>query len=293
MNTETEPAPPSGLQLRARSAVVFSAILIAAALLGREATFIVFFVAGLLSVKEIIPLITRGKARAIWQHYFVFAVAFPVLLPLDFFGLTADPILQVWQWALAAGFIFFAFPAFKGPLRLHQSLGLLYILHGYAMFALLPILLAGIISESNPGPPLIDWQVYISFYLLQWSGDTFAYLIGRKWGRHPLAPRISPKKTIEGTLGGSFFVVLIALVISIWWRWLPVPVAVCMGVSVMVFGVLGDLLESAMKRAAGIKDSGNIMPGHGGLLDRFDSVLLSAPGTFYLVYIYYLATTIG
>lgn len=123
-------------------------------------------------------------------------------------------------------------------------------------------------------------------FVLIWTNDTFAYLSGRFFGKTKLFERISPKKTWEGTLGGIFFTVLMAAALS----WLFDPEALIFWVGSVLFiapaAILGDLLESLFKRSLNLKDSGNIMPGHGGILDRFDATLFSLPFFFLWLAIY-------
>jgi phosphatidate cytidylyltransferase len=122
------------------------------------------------------------------------------------------------------------------------------------------------------------WEWVILLFLVSWGNDTFAYFAGRFLGKRKLAERISPKKTWEGFHGGAVGSVLCALFVKL--LFLPgvsVPAAVVVGLGAAVLGPLGDLAESMMKRAAGVKDSGRIIPGHGGLLDRIDAVLVVAP----------------
>lgn len=121
-------------------------------------------------------------------------------------------------------------------------------------------------------------HVLMGFFLLVWMNDVFAYLIGSAWGRHKLCERISPSKTWEGAAGG----VLCSVAGGILWSvfMLPhVPSAVWIPVSILtpIASVFGDLWESKIKRGAGVKDSGNLLPGHGGILDRYDSVFIAAP----------------
>ena len=115
---------------------------------------------------------------------------------------------------------------------------------------------------------------------LIWSNDVFAYFTGRLFGKHKLFPRISPGKTIEGSLGGLIFTILAICILNHYVSWLSIPVAVGFAIISVVFGTLGDLCESMLKRQAGVKDSGNLIPGHGGILDRFDSILFSVPFIF-------------
>jgi len=121
---------------------------------------------------------------------------------------------------------------------------------------------------------------YLVFLLLAiiWSGDTMAYYTGRLAGRHPMCPSISPKKTVEGMVGGLAGSTLAALILGPrWFPAAPLPFHPLMGLAVGCFGQLGDLSESILKRWAGVKESGGILPGHGGLLDRIDGLIFSAP----------------
>ena len=130
-------------------------------------------------------------------------------------------------------------------------------------------------------------KIILGFFFLIWSNDTFAYLTGRAIGKHKLFERISPKKTWEGTMGGIICTQGIAYILTIYpvgyssyvvnfTELTPIHWHV-IALIVSVFGTLGDLVESMFKRSLGVKDSGNILPGHGGILDRFDAVLLSSP----------------
>jgi phosphatidate cytidylyltransferase len=141
----------------------------------------------------------------------------------------------------------------------------------------LPFALASVIDVefhvegANALPLLLVVLIFI------WSNDTFAYLVGRAVGKTPLFTRISPKKTIEGTLGG----ILVTMGIA-WFIYSPsYPIGhipfLFFAATVCITGILGDLVESMFKRQWGIKDSGNILPGHGGILDRFDSFILVMP----------------
>lgn len=125
-------------------------------------------------------------------------------------------------------------------------------------------------SENNT-------RIILGFFFLIWTNDTFAYLVGKAIGKNKLLERISPKKTWEGTIGGLVCTQGIAYVLSIYFTELAPIHWHLVALIVSVFGTLGDLVESMFKRSLGVKDSGNILPGHGGILDRFDGVLLSAP----------------
>ncbi len=123
-------------------------------------------------------------------------------------------------------------------------------------------------------------KMLLLVFVLLWVNDTFAYLTGRLLGKHKLFERISPGKTIEGSIGGLVFTLAGIIIFSHHADWLSLKAAIGMGLIAVVFGTLGDLCESMLKRQAGVKDSGKLIPGHGGILDRFDSVLFTIPFVF-------------
>lgn len=118
-----------------------------------------------------------------------------------------------------------------------------------------------------------------------WASDTGAYLFGRKLGSHKLFERHSPKKTWEGFFGGVLTSVLVSFIISLFFKEIPFLVWGGMAVLIVSFGTLGDLVESMLKRSLDAKDSGSLLPGHGGLLDRFDGLLIAAPIVYAYLYL--------
>ncbi|WP_179345469.1 phosphatidate cytidylyltransferase [Winogradskyella ursingii] len=123
--------------------------------------------------------------------------------------------------------------------------------------------------------------ILLGGFVLVWVNDSAAYVIGKNFGKQKLFPSISPKKTVEGFLGGLFFAAVASYFIATYTDTLRFNNWLMLAIIVSVFGTLGDLIESKFKRQAGVKDSGVIMPGHGGLLDRLDSLIFAAP-FFYL-----------
>ena len=117
-------------------------------------------------------------------------------------------------------------------------------------------------------------------FILIWLNDSFAYLIGKNLGKHKLLERISPNKTIEGFMGGMLFTFIASFILTHQFTSLTQTQWLVIAGIVSIFGVLGDLIESMFKRQAGVKDSSNFIPGHGGFLDRFDSVIFAAPFIF-------------
>lgn len=122
-----------------------------------------------------------------------------------------------------------------------------------------------------------SWQPILGLLLLIWASDTGAYIAGKTFGKHKLFPRISPGKTWEGWIGGTVLAIVVAWAISFPFDDLELYQWLGAAIIVSVFGVLGDLVESLLKRSLSVKDSGTLLPGHGGILDRFDSLLVVIP----------------
>jgi phosphatidate cytidylyltransferase len=126
------------------------------------------------------------------------------------------------------------------------------------------------------------------FFLVTMGSDVGAYFTGKNLGKHKLAPGISPGKTWEGLIGGVVAAAAFAALASFWFfRELPYYASIPLGIAMALIGVAGDLAESAMKRGAGTKDAASILPGHGGFLDRLDSLLLNAPVVYYFARFYF------
>ena len=154
-----------------------------------------------------------------------------------------------------------------------------------SIWLMLPLALMSRLQYSKP-------ELMMMIFIFIWVNDSFAYITGMLFGKHKMWVRHSPNKTWEGTIGGAIFTIAAALLIAplfenteceecIRWNWIIV------GLICSIIGTLGDLVESMFKRFCGVKDSGNIMPGHGGILDRFDSILLAVPFVeAYLVILY-------
>ena len=138
--------------------------------------------------------------------------------------------------------------------------------------------------ESDSSPISFNAILPLSVFIFNWSNDTGAYCTGMLFGRHRLFERISPKKSWEGSVGGGIISVIVSLVMAHFFPFLSTLQWVGFALVVVVFGTWGDLVESLLKRQLGIKDSGNILPGHGGMLDRFDSTLLAVPAVVLYLY---------
>lgn len=131
---------------------------------------------------------------------------------------------------------------------------------------------------------LPDGIYYLSLlFFCNWASDTFAYFVGMNFGKTKLAPEVSPKKSVEGSAGGIVGAILTAMAFKQLLPQADLGMLALLGLLISLLGQLGDLVESVLKRQAGLKDSGNLIPGHGGVLDRFDSVLLTAPLVYHYV----------
>ena len=131
----------------------------------------------------------------------------------------------------------------------------------------------------------VGWKLVLFLLVVVWIGDAGAYYVGKNFGKHRLSPRISPKKSVEGLIGGCITAIIAAIVIQLtFFHEFPLHHAAIAGVILSLTGVIGDLAESMWKRSAAVKDSGTLIPGHGGFLDRFDSIFFTAP----ILYVYWV-----
>jgi phosphatidate cytidylyltransferase len=164
----------------------------------------------------------------------------------------------------------------------HTFFSILYTAVPFSMFPFSAFSHSGIDSLLHHNNIIFSPGIVVGFFILLWTNDTGAYLVGVSIGRHRLMERISPKKSWEGFFGGLFIAAVVAWLLSGWLGVVDRTGWIAISIIVSIAGTYGDLIESMLKRSMGVKDSGTVMPGHGGFLDRFDSVIISFP----LVYLY-------
>ncbi len=155
------------------------------------------------------------------------------------------------------------------------------------LYIALPFALLNILAyHNNPAESSVSYNpiLPLSIFVFLWLNDTGAYCIGSLFGRHRLFERISPKKSWEGSAGGAIFAIAASFAFACFFPFMSMAQWIGLALTVIVFGTWGDLTESLMKRQLGIKDSGNILPGHGGMLDRFDSTLMAVPAAVAYLY---------
>lgn len=262
----------------------------------------------IISAAVLIPIVLAG---VIYATPWLFVVALGIIGTLclhEFFGLTRSMGLagQPWfgylaSWILLLGFHghwipapqlmaavlmggFLAAIARRDSMR-DRTLGLMVNLLAALYPALFLYPAAAVRFEFGEQRGL---QWFLMLLAIIWLGDTFALVVGKRFGRTRFAPRISPKKTNEGAIGGLLAGVLGAILLQRFlFQGLPLQHVLFVSILLGIFGQLGDLAESMLKRAAEIKDSSNIIPGHGGVLDRLDSLLFAFPVTYlYLLFLY-------
>ena len=239
-------------------------------------SLILFFV--VVGAWEAIKIMKFGEG---WWKWIVFPVGFIVFYRFGLRFLNHDFyfIFNI-QELLGIALVFIAsFTLFKYPNELYYDNGKLIFI---VIYVFLSFSFALGLPMFNYYEKHFGWETFVLFTLI-WSSDGFAYFAGRMFGKHKMAPKISPKKTWEGFAGGVICTLILGFFIEqnmpeLRGNWILV------GLLVSVFAPLGDLVESQLKRTFGVKDSGNIIPGHGGVLDRLDSFILCAP----VVYLYFI-----
>lgn len=157
--------------------------------------------------------------------------------------------------------------------------GIIYIALPFSLLSFI------LFPSNNTEPEFYPW-ILIGIFVIIWIYDSMAYVFGSWLGKHKICQRISPKKSWEGLIGGAVFAVITSVVISMIFDELSLINWIVIALMIVSFGTSGDFFESKLKREAGVKDSGSILPGHGGMLDRFDTVLFAVPVIFVWIYLF-------
>lgn len=260
---------------RAISAILFTVMMLAGVFGGAWSFTLLFLLVAGGSAWELLKMLTHKDTNHALGRRLVGALlgVWPLLLFLFYSNSPSNTIdgPLLWAFFLLPIFILLLSELFLHATNPFQQVGnyLLALIYVGAPFALLADIA---LTDQHYSA----WRVF-GLLLLNWMNDTFAYLTGYFIGKTPFFPRISPKKTWEGTIGGILFTFLFAWALSNWINCYSVPQWLAIATVVAVFGTLGDLVESMLKRSVGVKDSGAILPGHGGFLDRFDSLIVLTP----------------
>ncbi len=258
----------SNLLRRSFSGIIYILIFISAILFSKETYIILMSFFGVLCVWEFSKMIQlKGFAS-----YILFGLLFFLMLKRqDSYAVTGILIITL----LSSVFLIYQLISKKSITfsddRSKLGLTIRYLIFSFIFLVILPFYKGG----YNP-------NILIGILVIIWVNDSFAFLVGKNFGKKKLFVSVSPKKTIEGFIGGIVFALLSSYIISKYITDFTLINWLVIATIVSVLGTIGDLVESKFKRQANIKDSGNIMPGHGGMLDRLDSLLFVAP----FVYLY-------
>lgn len=271
----------NNLVQRSITGVFFVATIVAMTLASQWSFFILIFAINFLCLLEFFELLLPNKS---WiEKYFGIIAGSMVLL---MFAMIFSANLNIaWYYHLIPVFlILFILKLFENSHNEFETLSFQLLGFFYITLPLVMLAKMGYLNslEYSSGLPM-------GFFILLWTNDTGAYFAGSKLGKHKLFERLSPKKTWEGFMGGLILAMGVGYLLSRFELFDAINTIdwIILGMIVAVFGTLGDLFESLLKRNLHIKDSGTILPGHGGVLDRFDGLFLSVPAVFF----YLLLTT--
>ena len=258
---------------RGTSGLIYAVLFISAILYSKESYVILVSVFGLVCIWEFLKLLN-------FKNIIPYIVFIPILF-LSFSNYNSQLLMTILLVISLTGSIQLLIQLYTKknnfPSNTIQKIdiSIRYLLLSLAFLILLPVV-NGEYQES----------IILSLVIFIWVNDSFAFLVGKNFGKRKLFESVSPKKTIEGFLCVVFFTVITAIIISYTIDFLSITHWIVLSLIASILGTIGDLIESKFKRQANIKDSGTIMPGHGGLLDRLDSLLFVAP--FVYLYIHYI-----
>ncbi len=268
---------------RAISGALFVAVLVGCILYSHFTFAALFAFISALAINEFCNLVNQEEGVQVNKHICILAGAF-LFLCFYYTGIYPSGIAIFIPYLI---------------LFLHLMISELYLkkrnpLHNWAyamlsqMYIALPFALLNVLAfHSTESESLSHYNAILplSIFIFNWVNDTGAYCTGMLFGKHRLFERISPKKSWEGSIGGGVFCIIASFVLAHFFPFMATAAWVGLALTVVVFGTWGDLTESLLKRHLGIKDSGNFLPGHGGILDRFDSTILAVPAAVVYLFI--------
>lgn len=260
------------MKVRAITGFFFVGIMVGSLLLGKWVFAGFFSLLGLASQYEFYGLTLKEARKKALFPWVLYGLLVSLGFSLYFLKIIEGQMIILF---LGSGIFLFIAELFKKKaVRPFETLALGFLGVLYLVVPFMSFTGLGFLSGHY------RYEVPLGFLLLLWSNDTGAYLAGRSFGKRKLFERISPNKTWEGFIGGLLLAVGVALNLEQYLGSMSKSEWACVALIISIVGTLGDLVESMLKRSLDVKDSGNILPGHGGLLDRFDGLLLSAPVVF-------------
>ena len=274
---------------RAISGIIFVAIMVAGLSVNAMAMVFLFTLITSMTIWEFATLVNNREHVSVNRFIATVAGAYLFLAMAGYCsGLTPSAVFIPYLLTVVYLFISELYLKLPDPINdwAYTMLSQMYVALPFACLNMLAF------KASPDGGIYFDRILPLCIFVFLWMNDTGAYCVGSLLGRHKLFPRVSPGKSWEGSIGGALLVMIVATVIGYYFKdnyttvLSTIPHWIGLGLVVVFFGTWGDLVESLFKRTLGIKDSGNILPGHGGMLDRFDSSLMAIPAA--VVYIYTL-----
>ncbi|SHI71539.1 phosphatidate cytidylyltransferase [Dethiosulfatibacter aminovorans DSM 17477] len=246
---------------RLKTGLIAGAYLAVATYLGGYLFKFTFFVITMIALYEYDKAVNNNKNHVYILNYLV-TIAIFASNALEF---NIDPFLVLASYMVAAG-VFYVIDSSIKLFDISSTIfGFLYVV----------ILMYHVV--------LLGDTIYIwAAYAVSFSADSFAYLVGIRYGKHKLSPKLSPKKSVEGVVGGLAGAIAVMVILNIFLIKGPVSTVVLISIVGVLGSVFGDLVASKIKREYNVKDYGNVLPGHGGMLDRFDSFLIVAPIVYYM-----------
>ncbi|HET8837524.1 MAG TPA: phosphatidate cytidylyltransferase [Flavobacteriaceae bacterium] len=262
--------------IRAVSGAFYVLLLLAAILFSEISFLLLFLIFGIICLQELQRLLNL-------KSFLPYIVLFFLILLFGYFKIAPSIVFGLLGLTVVVNLLLIVDLLSKEEITWIQKsktfLALFYMIASFLFLTLTP-------HYSGIFQP----EILIGIFVLIWTNDTFAYLIGKSFGRHKLFKRISPNKTVEGFLGGIAFSFFIGYLIFIFTDELALTTWFGLALIISVFGTFGDLVQSRLKRQAAVKDSGTLMPGHGGLFDRLDSILFASAFVYgFLLLTYYVS----
>lgn len=266
------------LQIRTLWGILFVAVLTSAILFGPYTFALLFLLLSVFILKEFYSLaVQSGFSPQIFPGLLTGGLIFILSFLVANNTITSKSLLAFLT-------ILFLFPVYELFRKTETPIVNIAITGFGILYVSVPLsILNFFVFPADKGITGYDFSLLISLFIFIWASDSGAYLFGVKFGRHRLFERISPKKSWEGFIGGLITSIVAAWILSSLFRQYSFSFMMIIATATVVAGTLGDLVESMIKRSVGVKDSGRFMPGHGGLLDRFDSLLLASPVIFFIL----------
>jgi phosphatidate cytidylyltransferase len=274
---------------RTLTGILFVAVLVGCILGGYASFGVLFMLIAVLAVREFCTLVNAQQGVSVNTPICMLAAA-SLFLSFFYYGLWPHETGIFVPYLVLILYLMVSELYKKKANPIHNwAYAMMSQLYVALPFSLLNVLAFSTGAMSTDGEMMVTGYnpiLPLSIFIFTWVNDTGAYCTGMMFGKHRLFERISPKKSWEGSIGGGVLALLVSVLMAQEFTFLPLQAWMGLALTVVVFGTWGDLCESLLKRTLGIKDSGNILPGHGGWLDRFDSSMLAVPAA--VVYLYFV-----